>query len=240
VDLPFELYGDTEGCGLSFGFLDVTLSPTTAAPGGAVTISGSLYNQYGFPWDLALFLDYERESGGPSGTLLLAEGTVPPGTFPFSVTRRVPGNAPGGTYDLLLRLTEPVDGETCSLWPLALTVTPTPLGSGIPEGRAIFETTAPSEGLFASATPQAPVEVVVSPNPFAALTTLHFALAEAAEVRLAVYDALGREVAVLLDRPLGAGRHAVKFDGRGLAAGAYGYRLVAAGRVETGRLTLMR
>ena len=53
---------------------------------------------------------------------------------------------------------------------------------------------------------------------------------------MAVYDALGREVAVLA-----AGEHEVALDGAALAPGVYVVRLTAAsGAAETARLTVVR
>ena len=78
------------------------------------------------------------------------------------------------------------------------------------------------------------------PNPFNPQTSIRYDLPEAGPVRLAVYDALGREVAVLVDGPRPAGRHRVVFDAAGLASGTYVYRLVAAGTAEARRLVLMR
>jgi serine protease AprX len=82
--------------------------------------------------------------------------------------------------------------------------------------------------------------VVVSPNPFEARANVSFTLAEASDVRLAVYDVLGREVAVLVDGQVEAGAHTAVFDASSLAAGTYVYRLVAGTQVETGRLTVAR
>jgi hypothetical protein len=59
------------------------------------------------------------------------------------------------------------------------------------------------------------------PNPFAGRTVIPFEVSEAARVRVAVYDVLGREVAVLADGVHAAGRYAASFDGAGLAAGLY-------------------
>jgi len=78
------------------------------------------------------------------------------------------------------------------------------------------------------------------PNPSAGRTTVRFTLDEAAPVRLAVYDLLGREVASLADGRYPAGTHEARFDGSGLAAGLYIVRLDAGGAVETRRLTLAR
>ncbi len=52
------------------------------------------------------------------------------------------------------------------------------------------------------------------PNPFKAQTRITFELPEAATVRLAVYDILGREVALLVSGAYPAGVHTVTWDGR--------------------------
>ena len=83
--------------------------------------------------------------------------------------------------------------------------------------------------------------VQVAPNPFAAQTTLTFALDEAARVRLSVYDLLGRRVSVLVNRQLGPGEHTARFRGPGRASGVYLYVLSVDGRIRTrGRMTRVR
>ena len=79
-----------------------------------------------------------------------------------------------------------------------------------------------------------------APNPFAGATTLRYALPEAGPVRLAVYDALGREVAVLADGERGAGWHTAQMSAAGLASGTYLVRLVAGGEVRVGRMLVAR
>ena len=82
------------------------------------------------------------------------------------------------------------------------------------------------------------------PNPFTGRTTLPLALPETAEVRLVVYDLLGREVAVVADERMEAGRHALSFDGSRLASGVYVVQARVGGdvdsRVLTSRVTLVR
>ncbi|MEL6705485.1 MAG: T9SS type A sorting domain-containing protein [Bacteroidota bacterium] len=78
------------------------------------------------------------------------------------------------------------------------------------------------------------------PNPFAETTTLTFDVPAAGAVRLVVYDALGREVAVLADGRYGAGAHPVRFDGRALPSGIYVAQLVHGDRMDTRRLVLAR
>ena len=65
----------------------------------------------------------------------------------------------------------------------------------------------------------------VSPNPFNSATKIRYTLPESAEVRLVVYDVLGRQVSVLFDGTREAGTHEVVFDADGLPSGTYLYRL---------------
>ncbi|HYE95926.1 MAG TPA: T9SS type A sorting domain-containing protein [Rubricoccaceae bacterium] len=78
------------------------------------------------------------------------------------------------------------------------------------------------------------------PNPFNPATRIGFDLPEAADVRLAVYDVLGREVAVLAEGRHTAGTHEVVFDAAGLPSGVYVYRLEAGAQTLTRTLTLAR
>ena len=78
------------------------------------------------------------------------------------------------------------------------------------------------------------------PNPTAGRADVPFSLARAGAVRLAVYDALGREVAVLADGDRAAGAHRAAFDATGLAAGVYVVRLTTADGALVRRLTVTR
>jgi hypothetical protein len=78
------------------------------------------------------------------------------------------------------------------------------------------------------------------PNPFSQMATVRFVLPEAAHVRLVVYDALGHEVARLVDAPYDAGEHDALFDGAYLPSGSYFYRLNADDRSVTGSILLVR
>ncbi|QXD17116.1 T9SS type A sorting domain-containing protein [Rhodocaloribacter litoris] len=63
------------------------------------------------------------------------------------------------------------------------------------------------------------------PNPFNPQTTIEFRLDRPQAVRLAVYDVLGREVAVLAEGLQPAGVFRATFDATGLSSGLYLYRL---------------
>jgi hypothetical protein len=78
------------------------------------------------------------------------------------------------------------------------------------------------------------------PNPFNPTTVVRFQLPVASMVRLAVYDILGREVAVLVNERMDAGVHEIKFDGSNLASSVYLYRIQAGDFVQTRKLLLLK
>jgi len=66
------------------------------------------------------------------------------------------------------------------------------------------------------------------PNPFNPTTTLSFDLPNDAIVTLKIYNLLGQEVAMILDRQeYTAGSYEEPFDASKLASGVYLYRIVA-------------
>jgi len=78
------------------------------------------------------------------------------------------------------------------------------------------------------------------PNPFNPSTRIDFALPEQAEVRLDVFDLMGRRVATVLSETRPAGEHSVMFDASNLASGVYLYRLQAAGEIQTQKMTIIK
>ncbi len=78
------------------------------------------------------------------------------------------------------------------------------------------------------------------PNPFNPSTTISYSIPADAAVQLRVYDALGREVAVLVNEMKSAGTHNVQFDAGNLNSGLYLYRLTAHGSVLNGKMSLMK
>jgi len=78
------------------------------------------------------------------------------------------------------------------------------------------------------------------PNPFNPSTRIDFALPEAAQVALEVYNMLGQKVVTLENGYLSAGQHSVTFDASDLSSGIYLYRLQAGDQVLTRSLTLVK
>ncbi|MEM1095794.1 MAG: FG-GAP-like repeat-containing protein, partial [Bacteroidota bacterium] len=78
------------------------------------------------------------------------------------------------------------------------------------------------------------------PNPFNPVTRIGYALPSPGAVRLVVYDALGRTVAVLADAMQQAGRYEVTWDATGMPSGTYLYRLEAGGHSTTRTMLLLK
>jgi hypothetical protein len=78
------------------------------------------------------------------------------------------------------------------------------------------------------------------PNPFNPKTVISYQLSAVSEVRLVIYDLLGREVALLVNEQQPAGSYNVTFDAGRLASGTYLYRIIAGQFVQTRRMVLLR
>jgi len=78
------------------------------------------------------------------------------------------------------------------------------------------------------------------PNPFNPTTVIRYQLPEVSDVKLVVYDMLGREVSVLVNERRDAGVYEVKFDASELASGVYLYRLQAGDFVQSRKLLILR
>ncbi len=63
------------------------------------------------------------------------------------------------------------------------------------------------------------------PNPFNPTTTINFTIAKAGNVKLAVYDVLGREVEVLVDYKMNAGTYKANWNAANQATGIYFYSI---------------
>lgn len=78
------------------------------------------------------------------------------------------------------------------------------------------------------------------PNPFNPTTRIQYALPEAVKVRLTVYNMLGQQVKVLVNKKQKAGRHAVTFHSSQISSGIYIYRLEAGNFVKVRKMTLVK
>lgn len=83
------------------------------------------------------------------------------------------------------------------------------------------------------------------PNPFNPNTIIQYALPIASEVKLFIFNMLGKKVKVLVDKKQSAGYYTIQWDGRDdavvpVATGIYFYRLQTEDWVQTKKMMLVR
>ena len=196
-------------------------------PGDAVAVA----RRSGDTWYVAAMTDEEAR------TLDLPLDFLPAGRFRLETWADSPAAATDATDLVVTEQTVTADDE--------LAVVMAPAGGLVarltPVGGARQGVPADAE----AALPLATALHGVRPNPSGRAASVSYALAGPADVRVAIYDALGRSVATLADGPRTAGEHEVAFDASDLPAGVYLIRLEAVGddgaaHVETRRLTFVR
>jgi beta-glucanase (GH16 family) len=106
--------------------------------------------------------------------------------------------------------------------------------------KALFVSGQPTGVSIASASLDELQDLGAFPNPFAETSAIRFRVARRTEVKVDVYDVLGRHVDSFLDGPVAPGVHEVTFRGRGLPNGLYLYVIRANRLTRTGRLMLLR
>ncbi len=78
------------------------------------------------------------------------------------------------------------------------------------------------------------------PNPFNPVTTIAYSLPHPGNVKLAVYNLLGEQVAELVREFKEAGVHTINFSAENLQSGLYIYRLEADGLVQARKMQLVK
>ncbi len=94
---------------------------------------------------------------------------------------------------------------------------------------------------FASSTRPISTRLIGSwPNPFNPTTVIGYQVSEPGDIRLSVYDILGREVAVLAQGIQTQGSHHVVFEATSLSSGVYVVRLQSSGSTAHHLITLIK
>jgi predicted CXXCH cytochrome family protein len=78
------------------------------------------------------------------------------------------------------------------------------------------------------------------PNPFNPSTTIEFSIPEAGTVKLVVYDALGKEISVLENKELAAGKYSYNWNAGDLASGIYFYKMESNNFVQVRKMLLVK
>ena len=88
-------------------------------------------------------------------------------------------------------------------------------------------------------------EISAFPNPFNAMTTMKFTLAQGGTTSVKIYNLLGQQVRELINQLFTAGEHAISWDGRDdhgtqVPSGVYIARLQAIETVQSFKLALVK
>ncbi len=182
--------------------------------------------------------------GSETGALFMTTLTLP--AYEMILRQRtqvVPGIAPAGTYEYILRWGEYPEVAWAED---SFTFTKLAISGGTPwmgEWMNTGEEFTPGARTLSGTPGQ--MEVSLQPNPFNPTTTFRFELPQASMLRLEVFDVNGREIGsapgrLLREEWYPAGTHEITFDGSNLPSGVYVYRLQAGGFVSSGKMVLMK
>lgn len=78
------------------------------------------------------------------------------------------------------------------------------------------------------------------PNPFNPSTTIAYSLPKAGNVKLEIFNSIGQQVSILVDKDMPIGNHSVNFDSKGLSSGVYFYRIESRGFVQVRSMVLIK
>jgi len=78
------------------------------------------------------------------------------------------------------------------------------------------------------------------PNPFNPSTQITFAIPQAGNVSLEVFNVVGQKVATLVNAPMSAGYHTVSFDATNLSSGMLIYRITVGNQVQVKQMMLIK
>lgn len=108
----------------------------------------------------------------------------------------------------------------------------------------IFRTTTGGETINIQAiTSEIPSEFTLYqnyPNPFNPITKIKFAIPKVSNVKISIYDILGRKVTSLINQKLQSGTYETQWNAGGFASGVYFYSLEAEGYKETRKMLLVK
>jgi photosystem II stability/assembly factor-like uncharacterized protein len=107
-------------------------------------------------------------------------------------------------------------------------------------GLGVFKSI-PGLGVFAdNQSPSPSIRLNAHPNPFSATTDVSFTVQNRSNVRMDIYDVLGRQVKTVVDGMLDQGEHSIIFDGSSLPTGNYLVALHEADMIRTVWVTLTK
>ncbi|MFQ5868750.1 MAG: C1 family peptidase [Candidatus Zixiibacteriota bacterium] len=117
------------------------------------------------------------------------------------------------------------------------------LGAGQAEDVAIRIRTTTYSGIDAETVLEFPESFIITqnyPNPFNARTTIEYELPAVSDVRVQIYDLVGRQVETLVNRDQKAGHHQIDWNPPDIPSGIYFYKVQAGEFTATMKMLLLR
>ena len=244
--------------GLTFDAATRTISGTpTAATDGAVTVTYTVIDEAGNTTVATFSITVKEElTFGDLFDLFGSSKVVPTASHDlaeireFVVGQRVKGltlpTASGGTAPLTYSLSPALPaGLTFDAATRTIAGTPRAASESV-YTYTVTDANGASASLSLQTLPTAFALADNYPNPFNPTTTIKYALPQAADVELTVYNVVGQPVRTLVAEYQSAGRYAVEWDatndsGHSLSSGMYFYRLEAGGEFrEVKKMLLLK
>ncbi len=230
------------------------------AEGGPVFFNVVLENTTGEAQTVQAWSEATLPGGSVRGPLLgpVTVRLAPGQQVQRALVQTVPGHAPAGTYTYTGLVGDfpdaPIDSDSFGAAKLAerrgtagaaegaaaWTVVDAATGEALTAGTRWSSDDLLEAAASSASVPETFALGAVYPNPFHDTATLTVEVPTATEVRVVVYDVLGRAVATLLDGKVEAGRHEVALDASGWPSGVYLVRMAADGFAAGQRVTLVR
>ena len=98
-------------------------------------------------------------------------------------------------------------------------------------------------GIFTSPVGNLPYKYALAqnyPNPFNPVTTFSYNVPTTSQVKIIVFDVLGREIATLVNEEKMPGTYQASFDGTNLTSGIYFYQMQAGPFIQTKKMMLVK
>jgi|GEM_PF-585181 len=78
------------------------------------------------------------------------------------------------------------------------------------------------------------------PNPFNPITNIQFTIPEPSDVKLRIFNVLGKEVDVLVNETLPVGHHRILWNPKNISSGVYFYKIEAGSFIKTRKMILLK
>lgn len=174
-----------------------------------------------------------------SDTVLVTSTITPaPTSGSFAITYPSPGGNKLSHFPD--SLTVRVTGTNVSVGSYTLTVTAKgPNGTPVHQ-RTVSITVSTASSITENGTPTSFKLEQNYPNPFNPTTRINYSLPKASDVKISVYNTLGREVASFNNEMQAPGSHFVLFNANSLTTGVYYYKIQAGSYTDVKKMTLIK